>query len=402
VRTDGVGVDVVKNVSMKRFGGSESCRHVVIAGGGFAGVEALLALWELGSERVRVTLVAPEPRLFYQPAATAEVFEDDPPRCYDLEEITSELGAVFVKARVVSVGSQTGYVRLSSGPRLTYDDLVLATGGRATAGVAGAVMFRGQRDVPALRLLVREIDREAVRRVGFALPAGTSWPLPLYELALLFSSHAAEHDLRTEITLVTPERAPLDVFGSEASRLVASLLVEQGITFVPHAIPDHVSDNGSLALRSGTTVGVDRVVAVPQLRGRSISGVPTDHAGFVPIDSTGRVQDLPNVYAAGDMTTFPVKQGGLAAQQADGIAEAILATAGVAVVPGRVPRILQARLIGGADPLFLRAELDECGRATSAAFSGSAPSESPIGNKVLARYLTPYLDKIGPAAPVES
>jgi sulfide:quinone oxidoreductase len=401
VGTDGAGVDVVKNVSMKRFGGSKSCRHVVIAGGGFAGVEALLALWELGSEYVRVTLVAPEPRLFYRPAATAEVFEDDPPRCYDLEEITSELGAAFVKARVVSVGSQTGYVRLSSGPRLTYDDLVLATGGRATAGVAGAVMFRGQHDVRALRLLVRDIEREEVRRVGFALPAGTSWPLPLYELALLFSSHAAERDLRTEITVVTPERAPLEVFGSEASRLVASLVAEQGITFVGHAIPDHVSENG-LVLRSGRTVGVDRVVAVPQLRGRSILGVPTDHAGFVPIDSTGRVQDLPNVYAAGDMTTFPVKQGGLAAQQADGIAEAILAAAGVAVVPCRAPRILQARLIGGADPLFLRAELDECGRATSAAFSGRAPSEDPIGNKVLARYLTPHLDRIGPAAPVES
>ncbi len=387
---------------MRRFGGSESCRHVVIAGGGFAAVEALLALWALGSEHVRVTLVAPEPRPFYRPAATAEVFEDDPPRCYDLEEITSELGAAFVKARVVSVGSRTGYVRLSSGARLIYDDLMLATGGRATAGVAGALMFRAQSDVPALRLLVGEVDREQVRRVAFALPVGTSWPLPLYELALLFSSHAAERDLHTEITLVTPERAPLEVFGSEASRLVGSLLAEHGITFVGHAIPDHVSDNGSLTLRSGRTVEVDRVVAVPRLRGRSISGVPTDHAGFVPVDSTGCVQELPNVYAAGDMTTFPVKQGGLAAQQADVIAQAILAAAGVAGVQRRVPRILQARLIGGRDPLFLRAELDEYGRATSAALSRRAPSEDAIGNKVLARYLTPYLDRIGPAAPVEN
>jgi sulfide:quinone oxidoreductase len=387
---------------MRRFGGSESCPHVVIAGGGFAAVEGLLALWALGSEHVRVTLVAPEPRLFYRPAATAEVFEDHPPRCYDLEEITSDLGAAFAKARVVSVGSQRRYVRLSSGARLTYDDLMLATGGRATAGVAGALMFRGQDDVPALRRLVREIDREKARRVAFALPAGTSWPLPLYELALLFSSHAAERDLHTEIMLVTPERAPLEVFGPEASRLVGSLLAEQGISFVGHAIPDHVTDSASLTLRSGRIVEVDRVVAVPELRGRSISGVPTDHAGFVPIDSTGRVQDLPNVYAAGDMTTFPVKQGGLAAQQADGIAQAILAAAGVAAVERRVPRILQARLIGGRDPLFLRAELDECGRATSAALSRKAPSEDPIGNKVLARYLTPYLDRIGPAAPVES
>jgi sulfide:quinone oxidoreductase len=387
---------------MERFGESEPCPHVVIAGGGFGATEALLALWALGSEHVRVTLVAPEPRLFYRPAATAEVFDDDPPRCYDLEEITRELGAAFVKARVVSVGSQRRYVRLSTGARLGYDVMVLATGGRATAGVAGALMFRDQRDVRPLRHLVRQLDGERVHRVVFALPAGTSWPLPLYELALLFAAHNAECGLDAETALVTPERAPLEVFGAEPSRLVGELLADHGVAFQGGVIPDHVEDQSSLALRSGGRIAAERVVAVPQLRGRHIIGVPTDTAGFVPIDSTGRVHGLTDVYAAGDMTTYPVKQGGIAAQQADRVAQAILAAAGVPVSEQRTPRVLQARLIGGREPLFLRAELDDYGRATSATLTRTIPSEDGIGDKVLARYLTPYLGETRTAVPQQS
>jgi sulfide:quinone oxidoreductase len=374
----------------------------VIVGGGFAAVETLLALLALGSEHVRITLVAPEPTLFYRAAATAEAFEDGPMRSYDLGAIVSDLGAAFVKARLVAVGPQKQYVRLSSGARLTYDALVLAAGGRPAASVAGATMFRDQRDVPAFRRLLRGIDTAAIRRVVFALPGGTSWPLPLYELALLSAGHAAERRLSTHITLVTPEPAPLAVFGAEPSRLVANVLSEQGIVFVGDSIPDHVRDDGSLALSSGATIEADRVVAVPQLRGRPIPGVPTNRAGFVPTDAVGRVQGLRNVYAAGDMTSFPVKQGGIAAQQADRVAQAVLIAGGARIAPRRIPSVLQARLIGGERPLFLRAELDECGQATSAALTRVAPTDSLADDKVLARYMTPYLEGLRFAAPVQN
>jgi sulfide:quinone oxidoreductase len=386
---------------MERFGRSPSCPHVVIVGGGFAGAEALLALLALGGEHVRVTLVAPEPTLFYRPAATAEAFEDRPMRSYDLGAIVSDLGAAFVKARLDAVGSRKQYLRLSSGVRLTYDALILATGGRATASVAGAMMFRDQRDVPAFRRLLAEMDSEVIHRVAFALPGGTSWPLPLYELALLSARRAADRGLSTQITLVTPEPAPLAMFGAEPSRMMASVLSDQGVAFVGGSIPDHVRDDGSLGLRSGSTIEAERVVAVPQLRGRPIPGVPTDRAGFVPTDGLGQVQGLRNVYAAGDLTSFPVKQGGIAAQQADRVAQAVLIATGVRITPRRIPSVLQARLVGGQRTMFLRAELDERGQPTSATLTRVDPSESVV-DKVLARYLTPYLEGLQVAAPVHS
>jgi sulfide:quinone oxidoreductase len=384
--------------TMERFGESASCPHVVIAGGGFAAVETLLALWALGGEHVRVTLVAPEPRLFYRPAATAEAFEDRPAMSYDLQAIAADVDAAFSKARLVSVGSQKRYVRLSSGVRLTYDALVLATGGRATANVAGALMFRDQRDVPSFRRVLRAMDRGRIRRIVFALPQGTSWPVPLYELALLSAARAAERRLGTEVTLVTPEPAPLALFGAEPSRLVAGLLAEQRVSFVGGSVPDHVRDDGCLVLRSGATLQADQVVAVPQLRGRRIAGVPANHAGFVPTDASGRVQGLTDVYAAGEMTSFPVKQGGIAAQQADRVAQAILISVGAPLVPRRIPTVLQAKLIGGQRPVFLRAELDEHGRATSATLTRTASEESVVENKVLARFLTPYLEEVRKSA----
>ena len=60
----------------------------------------------------------------------------------------------------------------------------------------------------------------------------------------------------------------------------------------------------------------------------------------------------------------------------------------------RIPRVLQAQLLGGEQPVFLRAELDEHGRATSATLTRPAVGDQVVENKVLARYLTPYLDAI--------
>ena len=45
-------------------------------------------------------------------------------------------------------------------------------------------------------------------------------------------------------------------------------------------------------------------------------GVPSEpNFGFIPVDHHGRVDGLDGVYAAGDATNFPIKQGGLATQQ---------------------------------------------------------------------------------------
>jgi sulfide:quinone oxidoreductase len=109
--------------------------------------------------------------------------------------------------------------------------------------------------------------------------------------------------------------------------------------------------------------------------------------GFIPTDAHGRVLGVENVYAAGDGTAFPVKQGGLAAQQADAAAAAIAAAAGVEIDPAPFAPVLRGMLLTGAEPHYLRHDLT---RAEAESETADRPLWWPA-SKIAARTLTPYL-----------
>lgn len=365
-------------------------KHVVIAGGGFAALEAMLALQALAKDRVRVTLISPTPVFTHRPAATIEAFTDEPPVQYDLQKIADELGARYHRTALESVCPAERWVRGESGVTLEYHSLVVAVGARARMAIPGALTFRDQRDLPRLRILLAQIESGSIQRLAFAVPSQNAWALPVYELAFLSRAHAVRHGVDVEIALVTPERVPLAVFGPEASRLVAGLLSDRGIRFVGSSTPHSVRRDGSLTLQFDAPVEADRVVAVPELHAPRIAGVPANWSGFVPTDSMGRVEGLSNVYAAGDVTNYPIKQGGLAAQQADLIASTIASEAGVPVKELHPTRVLRARLLDGEGAVVLRTELDALGRPTGATIQ-HRESRQASDLKVFGRYLTPYL-----------
>jgi len=378
---------------------SRGSGHVVVAGGGFAALEVVLGLRALAGGAARISLVSPDPVFAYRPAATLEAFCDAAPRAFDLGAIATDLGVRYHRARVESVGEARKRVRLGSGGRLTYDALVLATGARATVGVPGALTFRDQRDLPRFRELLRELDERKLDSLVFAVPAGTSWPLPLYELALLSAARARESGAGTEITLVSPEQWPLAAFGIEASGLVAAELADCGVRFLGACIPGSVCGGGALTVQPGPPIKADRVVAVPQLRGASIAGIPANRWGFVPTDAVGRVEGMVDVYAAGDTTTYPIKHGGLASQQADRIAHTIAAGLGLTPHELKTKPVLEVKLIGGQRPLHLRIEFDEFGQPAAAALTHTRTDRQPGWTKVFGRYLTPYLETRPRSAP---
>jgi sulfide:quinone oxidoreductase len=383
---------------MSAQNGSRGDAQILIAGGGFAAVEAALALRALLGKRVALTLVAPEGVFRYRAAATTEPFGVAPPRRYDLRAIADNLDAVFHASRLEAVASRKHFVRTASGARLPYDALVLATGTRAVVGVPGALTFRDQRDIPALQRLLSGLEAGRLRRMVFAVPPRVSWALPAYELAMLWARHARERGLAFECTLVTPEAQPLAVFGGEAAALVRGLLEERGVRFMGETVATTVHRDGSLGLEGGDMIRADWVVAIPELRGRRFTGVPSNPSGFVPVDTAGRVEGLVDVYAAGDMTTFPIKQGGVAAQEADVVAQTIAAGLGVSARHARAPRILHARLLGGDRPLQLRTEFDWRGQPTRAALVWTDDERAATTAKVAGRYLVPYLETREPLA----
>ena len=127
------------------------------------------------------------------------------------------------------------------------------------------------------------------------------------------------------------------------------------------------------------------MITLPDLVGRRVPGLRQDAAGFIAVDDHGRVPGAEDVYAAGDVTSFPLKQGGLATQQADAAVEAMLAALGLPIVPRPFEPVLKGVLYTDREPAYLRATLDGRGSPPRAYAMWWPPS------KIAGRHLAPYL-----------
>lgn len=379
--------------------------HVVIAGGGVAAVETLLALRELADHRFELTLISPQRELLYRPVTVGEAFDRAEARSYPLMEIVVDRGGgEVIWDSIERVDPDERIVVTSSGIEVGFDILVLATGARPCEPVPGALTFRGRQDVSALRKVLVDLAAGAARSVAIALSSATDWPLPIYELALMTAAHLRERGAnKTTVYLVTPEEEPLELFGPAAGAAIEPLLQSRGVVLRTSCRPAFIRGR-ALVLAGGGELYADRVITLPVLEGPYLPGVPHDHQGFVPVDAHGRVEGLRDVYAAGDITCFPLKQGGLAAQQADAVAAAIAADLGLPVEVKPFAPVLRGLLMTGGAPLYLRAEPQRLTRQATVAIERSrfrhATTDASVAAgqplwwppaKIAGRYLGPYM-----------
>ncbi len=361
--------------------------RVLIAGGGVAALEAALALRALAEDRVEVELLAPEPEFWYRPLAVAEPFDLGEVRQFELPELAAAAGATFSPGALSGVDVGGRQAQTSAGSSIPYDVLLVACGAEPTAAVPGALTFRGPADTERVGKLLEEILAGQVGRVAFVVPWGAVWSLPIYELALMTAAYLADSKLDVELALVTPEEEPLQLFGRAGSEAVRELLEARGIAVQTGSCPVELVD-GELRLVPEGTLAADRVVALPRLRGQRIDGLPQTVEGFLPVDPHGQVHGLADVFAAGDITSFPVKQGGIATQQADAAAQLIAANAGADLTPQPFRPVLRGLLLTGRQPRYLRHEL------TGGAGDVSSASAEPLWwppAKIVGRYLAPFL-----------
>jgi sulfide:quinone oxidoreductase len=361
--------------------------RAVIAGGGVAGLEAVLALSTLARGLVEVELLAPTDEFVYRPMLVAEPFGAADVLRINLERVARDTGARHIKDALVSVDPGARTVGTASGNTLGYDALLIALGANPVEAVPGALTFSGEGERRRFAELLTTLGRRGTKRLAFVVPRAASWSIAAYELALLT---AAERDARrlegVEITLVTHEAAPLDLFGSAASQLVAARLEEAGVSVRLSSLVDRF-EAGKLHLQADGAVTVDAAVALPALEVPPVPGLPQRQNGFVQTDTAMHVDGLEAVWAAGDATWFPIKQGGLAAQQADVAARSIAVRAGAHVPIEPFQPVLRAALITGGAPEFFRTPL--AGAQGGVAGVGHAlwwPSA-----KLAGKYLTPYI-----------
>src|SRR6476659_7566710 len=325
--------------------------RVLIAGGGVAALEAAIALQDLAGDRAEVQMCSPREDFIYRPFAVAEPYGASRPMRYDLAELAERCGASYDRATIGSIDGEAKRAHTHDGEEIAYDHLIRAFGTRLLAGVSGAVTFWGVADDGRVVDVVRDLRERKVRRVAFTMPGGGTWALLLYE---------------------------------------------RGIEVVTGVVPINFEE-GRLSLSPRATVEADAVLSLPRMEGRRIGGVPHDLAGFVPVDDHGRVRGMQSVYAAGDVTSFPVKQGGIATQQADAAAEAIAAELGCDVATEPFDPILRGVLWTGAEPLYLSGYLAGGHGETSSASHEPAWDGAAEG-KIVSRYLTPFLGQTNRSA----
>ena len=369
---------------------------MLVAGGGVAGLEALLALRDLAGDRVALTLLAPERQFTYRPMAVAVPFARGHMQRRDLADVARSRGAEFVRGELAEVDVAGSSALTTDGRTLDYDALLVAVGASSEPAYSRVTTWTPELDQEVFGGLLADLEEGYAKRVTFVVPPNVAWPLPAYELALMTAWDARDMGQDdVQVTVYTPEDAPLGIFGTGATAALREDLEEAGIEVVtgvrveedPDAPARLVAEPGSRRLDA------HRVIALPQALARGIGGLPLNERGFILTDGHGRVEGAANVWAAGDAIAFPIKQGGLAAQQAGAAAESIAAEAGADIEPQPFRPVLRGVLLTGRGQQWIRRDLsagDSEGEAERHALWWPP-------TKVTGRYLAPYLTAVDEA-----
>jgi sulfide:quinone oxidoreductase len=362
--------------------------RTLVVGGGVAGLEALIALRTFAGERLELELISPERHFAYRPMTVAAAFGPRPLDTLEIERVARTVRATCTIDSMKAVDPAENMITLASGEQRPYDFLLVAPGASTEEAIPGAITFGAPGGLTRFRKVLAAAERGQLAHLVFAVPGESGWPLALYELAMLTAQRLRRARVRAAISLLTPEPAPLSVFGGRASGAVLEDLEELGIHFIAGLYPEELAW-GELRARPGQIrIQADAVITLPRLLGPRTPGLPSDERGFIPVDSSGLVRGMSDVYAAGDATTFPVKHGAVAAQQADAAAMAIAARVGAVLAPTAFRPVLRGVLLTSGAPRYLESAI--VGGSGEQGVSSESPLWWPPA-KIAARHLAPYL-----------
>lgn len=353
-----------------------------------------MALADLAGRRVDIELIAPEDDFVLKPMVVREPFGGEAPERHGLASALEGVGARHLRDAVESVDTDAQTVNLRSGATRDYDVLIICVGGRPRPAFSAVETFWSESGKLRVDPLIERAAAHPSGTLAIVVPPQMTWPLPAYELALLLRRRAEALGRDVKLRLFTPEDHPLGIFGQPASAAVEARLAIRGVEIETYARVEEVE--GVLRLVPGELLDVGAVIALPRIEGPDVPGLPNDGGGFIRVDEHCRALGLESVYAAGDATSFPVKQGGLAAQQADAAAAHIAASLGAPVKAEPFRPVLRGELLTGADSIKMQHSLG----------GGDSGSVSPDylwwpRTKVSGRYLSAWLAGTVPRSDLE-
>ena len=331
--------------------------HVVIVGGGFAGVGCAKKL--AGEEGVHVTLIDQRNYHQFQPllyqVATSQLAAAD--IAASLRKTFHKHDNVDVKlAKVTGVDPLTHSVTTAEGESYTGDVLVLAAGAQAnffnTPGAAEHTFpLYSLADAERLRTRILTVFEDADRdpalidqgALNFVIvgAGATGTELAGAMADMINETMTVEyHDLAVEkakVYVVDLGHVVLNGFSDKAHAYASKVLQDRGVelklgTGVKEVAADHV------VLSDGTTIQTRCVAWAGGLKAGSpaaASGIPQGRGGRIDVEPDLTVDGYPGVYVIGDIANIPgpdgvayPQLGSVALQSGQSVALNILAEVG--------------------------------------------------------------------------
>ena len=268
-----------------------STRYLIV-GAGMTGDAAAASIREHDSDGA-ITIVGAEPYPPYKrPPLSKGLWQGAPEekiwrRSVDGVEIVTG-------RRIVSIDHRAHRATDDAGTEYTWERLLLATGAqpRRVPGWEGVVWFRTLDDYREVRELAQPGTRAVVVGGGFI---GS-------ELA------AALAGVDVRVTMVFPEPGiAWRTLPADLSLAVGNYYVERGVEVLSGETVTH-AEAGVVRIGSGRSLEADLVVAglgvVPADELARTAGLPV--ADGVVVDEYGRVAGRDDVFAAGDVASFPL------------------------------------------------------------------------------------------------
>lgn len=310
--------------------------RVVVAGGGFGGLETAFMLRMRVHDHVDITLVSDRDSFLFKPNTIYIPFGARPESLLvDLARPLRKRNISFLNGSLNEVDPDRRTISLTDGTVLHYDTLILATGAAMRPEeVAGlddnaATIWTPDKMVE-LRERLLALEERARRgddqKVLFLVPPNNKCSGPLYEIVFMLETWARRRGIRDrlDITYSTYEASFIQAFGPRLHEVVTTEFSERGIAGHTGEVVDKVLPD-TVVYEDGTIRDYDLMISFPPYAAAvNYDGLPTDERGFLKTElATRQVEGHPDIYAPGDGGDFPVKQAFLAFLQADAVADHI-------------------------------------------------------------------------------
>ncbi|WP_331772446.1 FAD-dependent oxidoreductase (plasmid) [Embleya sp. NBC_00888] len=261
--------------------------HVVIIGGGFAGVwSAAGAALARGDADLSITLVAPNEHLVLRP----RLYEPEPDLAkVKLARILDPIGVRHLRSRVDAIDTARRVV-VAAGEEIAYDRLVLAAGSKLVA----------PRELPGAERLFDIDTLDGARRLADHLRDRADCSAVVVGAGFVGLEAATALAARGRVLLVDRSETVADQLGPGPREEIEAALDKLGIERRLETTVTEVGA-GHAVLSDGTRVEADAVVWCAGMTASELTRQISDELddlGRVPVDH--RLRALPEVFVAGD------------------------------------------------------------------------------------------------------